>query len=120
MTDDLDKRSQWVQSEATGGAGEGEPALSVAAIRAEIDAEFAEMGEVVLEANLPTDASIRANGFFDDPLALEEYLVNGGLLAYDGDGNRVKLGLVYIVETVDIVDESTYYQVYIRDSSEGL
>lgn len=114
---DLDERSEHIQSMATGGAGEGEPALSVSEIRAALVAEIGQMSEIVTIDNLPTDASIRANGFFDDPLALEEYLVNGGLLAYDEDGNRVKLGLVYVVEVVDPVDETVYYQVYIRSNS---
>ena len=117
----LDDRSSDIQSQATGGAGEGQPALSVSEIRAAIDAEFGTLGEVVTPSELPADASIRANGMFDDPAALEDWLVNGGLLAYDVNGNPVKLGLCYLTLEQDPIDQDEYYyQVWIRDSSEGL
>ena len=117
----LDDRSETVQSQATGGAGEGEPALSVAEIRAELDAEFGNLGEIVEPGDLPTDASIRANGMFDDPAALEDWLVNGGLIGYDAEGNIVKLGLCYLTLEQDPIDlYGWYYQVWIRDSSEAL
>jgi len=119
MTDDLEERAQRIQSEATDGAGEGEPALSVEGILDVLDAEFGELADIVATTgDLPEDASIRANGYFDDPAALEEWLVLGGLLAYDVDGNPVKLGIVYVIKEYDEIDHSWYYQVYIRDSSE--
>lgn len=114
---DLDDRAQNIQDTATGGAGEGEPALSVAEIRAALADQFGALAELTTVESLPPDTSIRANGYFDDPEALEDYLVQGGLLAYDVDGNPVKLGLAYVVEAYDPVDDTYYYQVYIADHS---
>jgi hypothetical protein len=117
MTDDLERRAQEIQDAATDEGGEGTPALSTVEILGYLGEQFAQFADITTVENLPADAHIRANGYFDDPLAFQDYLEQGGLITYDDEGNPVKTGLVYVVEETDEVDGSLYYQVYITDNS---
>lgn len=115
MTDPAQSMQDWV----TGGAGEGEPALSVTQIREAIDDRVASYAAFFTDAaDLPATATSRANGVFYDPLDMEEYLEGGALLIRDGDGDFVVNPLVCVVSRYDADFDDWIYEVWIDEGYE--
>ena len=83
MTDYTPNFEADAQNWVTGGAGEGEPALSLSDIRANIEAEMSLIGNVVYsESELPETARERPVEFLY-PGEIIEYLAKGSLMIWD-------------------------------------
>lgn len=86
---------------------------------ANIQGDFASLAIVFQdEGDLPATATGRFSaGSFDDPIALHEYLQDGGLVSYDENGDPVPVGWVYIVERE--TDDGFEYDVFVDSDTNG-
>lgn len=88
-------------------------------IQDNITSSLADIANVVDDPeDLPSETSIRPNGFFTDANDLKEYLQNGGLLATDELGDAEPLSFVWIVWSFDDVLQSDVAQVYIQKDTD--
>jgi hypothetical protein len=89
-------------------------------IQANIDADFALLGNIVTDlGDLPGDANPRGAGIWTDPKGAQTYLDDGGsLLHYESDGTPTPSGLVYFYRFEDEFTGEIFWEVYIKDESE--
>ena len=116
-----------VQDNATGGAGEGEPALPVGGIELYVDSKIDSFANFVTDpGDIPTTATGRANGVFFDTFSLLRYLENGGLVGYvnvdpvSGIGEPVPIGWVYVLKKVDPTTGEIQYEVWIDEETDTI
>lgn len=112
--------SEDVQRWATEGAGEGDPASSLSAIEAYMDAEVMAMGTLHSDiSTLPEGTSERFHTF-ESPAEIEDYLAQGGLVFFDENGDPIPNPIVHIIKESDPDDADFYwYIVYIADDSKA-
>lgn len=112
MTDYTPNFEADAQNWVTDGAGEGEPALSLSEIRANIEAEMALIGNVIHSHDeVPETARLRPTEFLY-PNEIVDYLAKGSLMIWDNTeakGYRPN-PLVNIEVWVDPDDPN--YQIY--------
>lgn len=108
-----------VQGWATGGGGEGDPALSSSDIQQNMNDVVSQFGQFTQYfGDIPDTASVRPNGVFFDPDDLMEYLQSGGLLFLNPDtGEPTPNPIVWIYQNVDPDTGEIEYEVYIDDES---
>lgn len=108
-------QAQNIQDWATGDAGEGEPALSVSDIRANMEADISQLGTLTyFQADIPDTATGRPNGIFQDYSDMLQYLESGGLVLLDPLTNLpVPNPLITIYANVDPDDGTVEYEVWI-------
>lgn len=114
MSDHSDHVLNW----ATGGAGEGEPALSSADIQANIEGDIALLGSLVFDFDdIPAGASERPNGTFSSYDDLYQYLENGGLVIINPDtGEPTPNPLVVIYAHYNDEYDSYEYETWIDEN----
>lgn len=110
---------QNIQDWATGDAGEGEPALPVSDIRANVEADIAALGTMAFSLDdIPDSATARPNGVFLSYDDLYQYLENGGLVFLNPDtGKPTPNPIVHIFAYVDNDDFGIEYEVWIDENS---
>ncbi len=91
---------------------------SASAIETAMEAEFAELGNVVTSpAGIPADASIRPAGAFTDAQDALGYLERGGLVTVSDAGDNIPVGFVYFHQVWDEVLYEWVYQIWIDENS---
>lgn len=111
---------QWsdIQRWASTGGGEGDEVQDTESIRAYIEAEIGNLGQLVFDTGeIPGSASSRSRGAFSDYNDLYRYLDSGGLIVRDSSGAEVPNNIVWIFAR-EYDDGLVIYEVYIDDETE--
>lgn len=113
-------QSQNVQDWATGGAGEGQPALSVSNIQTEFDDLISSFANLTSDiGDVPTSARERYKDFLD-PSDLTEYLQEGALLhsASNAPNDYNVNQILWVQKTIPFPGEDDIvYRLWIDDVS---
>lgn len=67
--------------------------------------------------DIPSSATVRLAGVFTDPYAAFEYLNNGGLAAFENNGNVIPIGFVYVYAYFDELLQVEAYEIWIDEDT---
>jgi len=113
-----------IQGNATGGAGEGEPALPVGDIQDYMEGAIASFANFVTSPDdIPETATGRPNGIFTSDFDIAQYLSEGGLVGWEMTSPDVwemrPIGWVYVLQVIDEDTGEVEYQVWIDEDTNG-
>jgi len=113
-----------IQGNATGGAGEGEPALPVGDIQDYVELAISGFANFVTSLDdIPQTATGRPNGIFSNDYDLAEYLHRGGLIGWEMTTPDVwvmrPIGWVYVLRVIDPDTGEVEYQTWIDEDTNG-
>jgi len=120
----LNDQFETIQDNATGGAGEGEPALPVGDIQDYVEASIGTFANFVTDVeDIPETATGRQNGVFSNDFDCMEYLRDGGLVGWEqvspGEWELRPIGWVYVLRVVDPDTSEVEYEVWIDEETKG-
>lgn len=119
-----DNQFDAIQNDATGGAGEGEPALSTGDIQNYSEGIMSGYSNFVTDVgDIPVTATSRANGVFTTEYDVFQYLATGGLVGWEevspGEWEARPIGWAYVLRTQPNENDpdQIFYEVWIDEDT---
>lgn len=108
-----------LRNDASGNPNPGDPTGSDAEIEARIISRLSNFSTVVNDLDsIPVTAQARSNSFAFSPDDIEEYLLQGGLIAHPGGPGTQKVSAIEVYVLLGRNwDDSLTFEAYIEDNS---